>query len=131
MEDLDGCTLGTLLKKRGRLPLGFVVDIVEQVSLAIDEAHKNGIIHRDLKPDNIWLEPDRRGGHTVKVLDFGIAKLRDVVRPGFTGDAALLDSFDSRRSAPSAVEETWPAGSSGDRPVDSHGASEIMKHGVQ
>src|SRR2546430_1300012 len=48
MEYLDGCTLGDLLKKRGRLQLRFVIDIVEQICLAIDEAHKQGIIHRDL-----------------------------------------------------------------------------------
>jgi serine/threonine protein kinase len=77
MEYLDGNSLGDVLKQRGQLPLKFTVDIVEQVCLAIGAAHEQGIIHRDLKPDNIWLQPDRRGGYIVKVLDFGLAKLRD------------------------------------------------------
>src|SRR4051794_34725271 len=81
MEYLNGTNLGDLLKKKKQLPLGFTVDIVEQVCLAIDEAHKQGIIHRDLKPDNIWLEPNGRGGYNVKVLDFGLAKLRNSSRP--------------------------------------------------
>src|SRR4029079_12570077 len=42
------------------------------------EAHAQGIVHRDLKPENIWLEPNRRGGYTVKVLDFGLVKLGDI-----------------------------------------------------
>jgi serine/threonine protein kinase len=75
MEYLDGCTLADVLKLESRLPLNWIIDIIEQVCLAIDRAHKQGIIHRDLKPDNIWLEPNERGGFTVKVLDFGLAKL--------------------------------------------------------
>lgn len=78
MEYLDGCTLANMIKKEGQLPLPLVLDIVEQVSAAIDTAHKQGIIHRDLKPENIWLVPNGRGGYHVKVLDFGLAKLRDV-----------------------------------------------------
>jgi serine/threonine protein kinase len=77
MEYLDGRSLGDTLKEQGQLPLNFVVDIVEQICLAIGNAHKLGIIHRDLKPDNIWLQPDGRGSYIVKVLDFGLAKLRD------------------------------------------------------
>ena len=75
MEYLDGCTLGDVLAEETRLPLEWVVDILEQVCSAVHEAHQQGIIHRDLKPDNIWLEPNRLGGYRVKVLDFGIAKL--------------------------------------------------------
>src|SRR5262247_3214093 len=75
MEYLDGCTLSDVLAEEQRLPLEWVVDILEQVCSAVHEAHQLGIVHRDLKPDNIWLEPNRLGGYRVKVLDFGIAKL--------------------------------------------------------
>ena len=75
MEYLDGCSLSDVLEEEKSLPLEWVVDIIEQVCLAIEKAHRHGIIHRDLKPDNIWLEPNERGGQTVKVLDFGLAKL--------------------------------------------------------
>jgi serine/threonine protein kinase len=75
MEYLDGCTLADVLAEESRLPLEWVIDILEQVCSAVDEAHQQGIVHRDLKPDNIWLEPNRRGGYTIKVLDFGVAKL--------------------------------------------------------
>src|SRR5687768_1571146 len=77
MEYLDGCTLGDVLTEEKRLPLEWVVDILEQVCSAVHEAHQQGIVHRDLKPDNIWLEPNRLGSYRVKVLDFGIAKLAE------------------------------------------------------
>lgn len=77
MEYLDGCTLGEILEEENNLPVGWTLDILEQVCSAVHEAHEQGIIHRDLKPDNIWLEPNQRGGYTVKVLDFGIAKLEE------------------------------------------------------
>lgn len=79
MEYLDGCTLGEILEEEKRLPLSWTIDILEQVCSAVEEAHRQGIIHRDLKPDNIWLEPNQRGGYTVKVLDFGIAKLEEQI----------------------------------------------------
>jgi serine/threonine protein kinase len=77
MEYLDGCTLGEILDEEHNLPVGWTLDILDQVCSAVHEAHLQGIIHRDLKPDNIWLEPNQRGGYTVKVLDFGIAKLEE------------------------------------------------------
>lgn len=75
MEYLDGCTLAEVVAEEGALPLPWVIDILEQVCAAVEKAHEAGIIHRDLKPDNIWLEPNGRGGYTVKVLDFGLVKL--------------------------------------------------------
>jgi len=75
MEYLDGCTLAEIVAEEGALPIAWVIDILEQVCAAVETAHRAGIIHRDLKPDNIWLEPNGRGGYTVKVLDFGLVKL--------------------------------------------------------
>jgi serine/threonine protein kinase len=87
MEYLDGCTLGDVLAEESRLPIDWVVDILEQTCSAVDEAHQQGVVHRDLKPDNIWLEPNRFGGYRVKVLDFGIAKLADpTAASGTTGE---------------------------------------------
>ena len=77
MEYLDGCTLAEIVAEEGALPIQWVIDILEQVCAAVEEAHRAGIVHRDLKPDNIWLEPNGRGGYTVKVLDFGLVKLGD------------------------------------------------------
>ena len=95
MEYLDGCTLAEIVSEEGALPIAWVIDILEQVCAAVEEAHRAGIIHRDLKPDNIWLEPNGRGGYTVKVLDFGLVKLaqQDEIGRGFTPINADLSEF--------------------------------------
>ncbi|HJQ24969.1 MAG TPA: protein kinase [Blastocatellia bacterium] len=99
MEYLDGCTLADILAEENQLPVDWVVDILEQTCSAVDEAHQAGIIHRDLKPENIWLEPNRRGGYTVKVLDFGLAKQGDPMAGGEpTTRAASRDEIAPARS---------------------------------
>jgi len=107
MEYLDGCTLAEVLAEEERLPLNWVVDILEQTCSAVDGAHQQGIIHRDLKPDNIWLEPNQRGGYTVKVLDFGIAKLAEQADEATQAKAAQA----SINSAPSANSQTHQSAS--------------------
>jgi serine/threonine protein kinase/ankyrin repeat protein len=79
MEHLEGVTLAVKLKDKRPLPLADALDILSQTCEAIDEAHRLGILHRDLKPENIWLEPVGIGGCNVKVLDFGIAQLHDLL----------------------------------------------------
>jgi serine/threonine protein kinase len=69
MEYCEGETLGTLLKRRGRLPLARALEIVLEVARALEYAHKLGFIHRDIKPDNIFLTP-----HGIKILDLGLSK---------------------------------------------------------
>lgn len=79
MEHLEGGTLAAKLKDKRPLPLADALDILSQTCAAIDEAHRLGILHRDLKPENVWLEPVSGGGCHVKVLDFGIAQLQDLL----------------------------------------------------
>src|ERR1041385_5985214 len=89
MEYLDGCSLADIVAEEGALPIPWVIDILEQVCSAVEAAHQAGIIHRDLKPDNIWLEPNGRGGYTVKVLDFGLVKLGDADHTASTAHTAM------------------------------------------
>jgi len=103
MEYLDGCTLGEILQEEKSLPLSWTLNILEEVCSAVEEAHKQGIIHRDLKPDNIWLEPNQRGGHTVKVLDFGIAKLEDAVAHEKSDPAFVFAELQGGVSRPTIV----------------------------
>jgi len=102
MEYLDGCTLGDVLTEERRLPMEWVVDILEQVCSAVHEAHQQGIVHRDLKPENIWLEPNRLGGYRVKVLDFGIAKLAEAEAQSEAEDATGLSQNASSPSSATA-----------------------------
>ncbi|HEY6333180.1 MAG TPA: serine/threonine-protein kinase, partial [Blastocatellia bacterium] len=76
MEFLEGSDLRARIKKERRLDYEESFLIMSQVCAAVDAAHERGIIHRDLKPDNIWLLKSRDGLDHVKVLDFGIAKLK-------------------------------------------------------
>jgi hypothetical protein len=74
MELLRGRSLHMLQKSDGPFPFERVLDILDQVSESLGEAHQNGIVHRDMKPENVIIET--RAGHDyVKVLDFGIAKM--------------------------------------------------------
>ncbi|MEZ4221143.1 MAG: protein kinase [Polyangiaceae bacterium] len=76
MEFLRGKDLARVAWEEGPLPFARVVDVLRQVLAALGEAHDLGIVHRDLKPENVILEPLRRGGDFVKVVDFGLAKLK-------------------------------------------------------
>jgi serine/threonine protein kinase len=76
MEFLRGKDLARVQYEEGPLSFRRIVNILKQVLAALSEAHHLGIIHRDLKPENIILEQIRTGGDFVKVVDFGLAKMR-------------------------------------------------------
>ncbi|MBI5515838.1 MAG: protein kinase [Deltaproteobacteria bacterium] len=80
MELLEGEMLSVRLKRQGAMDVGFSVRTAKGVLRSLDEAHARGIIHRDLKPDNIFLarvHGREDEAEVVKVVDFGIAKIRD------------------------------------------------------
>ena len=79
MELLNGDSLHKrLAERKGPFPQLEVIGIGVQVARALAAAHKVGIVHRDLKPENIMIEADpvNAGQDWVKILDFGIAKIR-------------------------------------------------------
>ncbi|MCC7531974.1 MAG: protein kinase [Candidatus Melainabacteria bacterium] len=79
MELVNGVTLADEVRRLGRLPMKRAIKIFIQVAFAIHYAHEHGIIHRDLKPSNIMLEKkEGEENETVKIVDFGIAKLTGV-----------------------------------------------------
>lgn len=76
MEMVQGDTLRDVLKKEKKIAPARAIEWMLQVCAAVHEAHEKGVIHRDLKPDNIILQADS-SPERLKVLDFGIAKLRE------------------------------------------------------
>src|SRR5215475_1080327 len=72
LELVDGETLADRIT-RGPIPVEEALNIAKQIAEALEAAHEKGVIHRDLKPANIKITPDGK----VKVLDFGLAKIRD------------------------------------------------------
>ncbi len=75
MEWLDGLTLAEELKASGAPSLQRVIEMLDQIADAVAYAHRKGIIHRDLKPGNIMLVREENGEESIRVLDFGIAKV--------------------------------------------------------
>jgi serine/threonine-protein kinase len=75
MELLKGVSLHERLRERGMLPWREALQIARAICISLAEAHALGIVHRDLKPANIHLE-SRGNADYVKVLDFGIAKIK-------------------------------------------------------
>jgi serine/threonine protein kinase len=76
MEYLDGEDLADRLSRVGRMSLASVVTIISQVSSALSATHSKGIVHRDLKPENLFLLKIEGVGDFVKVVDFGISKVK-------------------------------------------------------
>jgi serine/threonine protein kinase len=81
MEYLEGQTLAEYCREAGPLPLGEALSIFDAIARAIDHAHEHGILHRDLKPANVFLSSSEPAGRTVKILDFGLARLLADVGP--------------------------------------------------
>jgi len=75
MELVRGQSLQDIQRASGIIPVDRCLRILDQVAEALGEAHTKGIVHRDMKPENIMVE-DREGEDFVKVLDFGIAKIK-------------------------------------------------------
>jgi len=90
MEYVEGHTLDVAIKTRGRFPAAEALDILAPIMSVLDTAHSMGVVHRDLKPENIMIgKADEHGAPVIKLLDLGIAKMREIAGGDNGGNTAL------------------------------------------
>jgi serine/threonine-protein kinase len=106
MEYLEGEDLDHRLRRAGRPPLPSVVDIVKQVASALNATHAKGIVHRDLKPGNVFLLRLDDEADFVKIVDFGISKVK-AAATRLTGASVVMGtpSYMSPEQATGRVDE--------------------------
>jgi len=117
MELLEGEDLATRIKRAGPMPLEEMRIVFEQLCHAMTAAHGAGIVHRDLKPENIFLARSLRAGgapFTVKVLDFGIAKLAAEAgthgTTGAMGSPLWMAPEQTERGSVTPAADVWAMG---------------------
>lgn len=110
MEYVRGRTLKQLISQRGALHCEEAVNIMIQLTSAVEHAHENNIIHRDIKPQNVLVKDDG----TVKITDFGIALAHDAVQltqsDAVLGSAHYLAPETTRGEAPSNQVDIYALG---------------------
>ena len=84
MEFIEGRSLKKLIQEEGPLPASRICPIIKQSAAALEAAHQLGMVHRDIKPENIVLVETLQG-EQAKVLDFGIAKVKEARMGGTAG----------------------------------------------
>jgi len=89
MQYVDGVSLRSQITPEG-MDFGRAANIVRQIGKALSVAHDRGILHRDLKPENVMLQQLDDGDEQVKIIDFGIAKVKDSVIAMSTGGNATV-----------------------------------------
>src|SRR5437588_2394319 len=90
MEYVEGHTLDAELRKHGKFSPADAVAVLDPIMSVLNAAHAMGVVHRDLKPENIMIgKPSTGGEPVVKLLDLGIAKLREVAGAEKTGNTNL------------------------------------------
>src|SRR3984893_4842363 len=116
MEYIDGMNLRAQIRSEG-MNLERTAEIRKQTGRALGAAHEKGIFHRDLKPENIMLQRLNDGDEQAKVIDFGIAKVKDSLMAPSTGTSLMVGTV--LYMAPEQLEK---------RPVTS--ASDIYSLGI-
>lgn len=89
MEYVEGHTLDAELKHRGRFTPAEALEILEPIMSVLNTAHAMGVVHRDLKPENIMIGKGGVSESSVKLLDLGIAKMREIAGVDSSGTTEL------------------------------------------
>ena len=95
MELVQGVSLGNLLRREGRMTPKRAVHLMHDICTGVGVAHRQGLLHRDLKPDNVIVAPPSHEGdeEIAKVVDFGLAKVRDVGATALTKTGVVLGTL--------------------------------------
>ena len=126
LELVEGENLKAWISRAGPLAADAVLDIAWQVCAALEAAHALGLIHRDVKPDNIVLVPRTGTAPLVKILDFGIARLREGI-PGAARPAMTLTGTGVVIGTPDYMSPEQAMGKRGDQ-LD--GRSDLYSLGI-
>lgn len=122
MQFVEGTNLRTLMQQDaqagsgGKMDLVRVAHLVRQLGQALTAAHEKGIIHRDLKPENVMVQRSNEGEEVVKLIDFGIATVKDSqsnnTDTGKTKVAGALPYMapEQLRGEPEGASDTWSLG---------------------
>lgn len=125
MEYIEGKNLAQVMDEQGPLPAPRVCAIAKQVAAALDAAHNLGMVHRDIKPENIVLV-QTDGGEKAKVLDFGIARVKE----GERGEAAKGLDLTGGGFVVGTPRYISPEQAQGKRGDDLDGRSDLYSLGV-
>ncbi len=115
MELLSGETLRERLAREGRLSIEATASILLPVVAALGTAHALGIVHRDLKPENVFVCKGEGQSVSVKVLDFGVAKLTALDEPGEASESDSITGTGSTLGTPCYMA---PEQATGDKDID-------------
>ncbi|MCC6528310.1 MAG: serine/threonine protein kinase [Polyangiaceae bacterium] len=112
MELLNGEDLGSILDRRGRFAAENAVQVLLPIVHALACAHDKGIVHRDVKPENIFVARSDDGAVQPKLVDFGIAKLRDgadrlTAAGAVLGTPGYMAPEQARGGEASAAADVW------------------------
>ncbi|MBI1762548.1 MAG: protein kinase [Acidobacteria bacterium] len=119
MQFVEGVNLRSLMQQEmqaGKMDLARIAHIVRQIGQALTAAHEKGIIHRDLKPENVMVQRATEGEEVVKLIDFGIATVKDSqsnnTDSGKTKVAGALPYMapEQLRGEPQSASDTWSLG---------------------
>src|SRR5882724_8213446 len=110
MELVEGETLEARVRRDGPMPFALALEVIEQAARALAVAEVCGVVHRDIKPSNLMLESDASGALTVKLIDYGVAKVMgpqadpgaEQTQAGFIGTPAFAspEQFASTGQSP-------------------------------
>jgi serine/threonine protein kinase len=117
MQYVEGASLRAVME-REKLGTARVAHIVRQIGVALTAAHEAGIVHRDLKPENVMVQQTAEGEDIIKLIDFGIATVKDSQATRGQTDAARTKvagalpymAPEQMRGEPVAASDTWSLG---------------------